>query len=42
MLGANKLLEMAKDIKGFCPIAIGDTYFQLINRSIVLQLQGLF
>jgi hypothetical protein len=29
---------MAKDIKGLCPITIGEVFFQLISRSIVLQL----
>jgi hypothetical protein len=42
MLGANKLLAMAKDIDGLRHIAIGEVFFQLICRSIVLQLWGLF
>jgi hypothetical protein len=32
---------ISKDTKGFCPIVIGEVFFQLISRSIVLQLQGL-
>jgi hypothetical protein len=27
VLGANKLLAMAKDIGGLCPIAIGEVFF---------------
>jgi hypothetical protein len=27
MLGASRLLTMAKDIGGFCPIAIGEVFF---------------
>jgi hypothetical protein len=40
MLGTRKLLIMAKDIG--CLIPIGKAFFQLINRSIVLQLWGRF
>jgi hypothetical protein len=36
MLGANRLLAMAKDIGGLHPIAIGKVFFLLISRSIVL------
>jgi hypothetical protein len=42
VLGANKLLAMAKDISGLCPITIGEMFFQLISRSIVLQLRRSF
>jgi hypothetical protein len=42
MLGANRLLVMAKDIGGFHTILISKVFFQLISRSIVLQLWGLF
>jgi hypothetical protein len=38
MLGANKLLAMAKDIEGLCLIVVNEVFFQLISRSIVLQL----
>ncbi len=38
VLWANKLLAMAKDIGGFCPITTCEVFFQLINCSIVLQL----
>jgi hypothetical protein len=38
VLGANILLAMAKDIGGFCPIAVGEVFLQLISRSIVLHL----
>jgi hypothetical protein len=37
MLGANRLLLMAKNTKGFCLIVVGKVCFQLINHSIVLQ-----
>ncbi len=36
MLGAKRLLAMAKDIGGLHPIAIGKVFFLLISRSIVL------
>jgi hypothetical protein len=42
VLKANKLLVLAKDIRGFHCIAIGKVFFQLINGSIVLKLQWLF
>ncbi len=42
MLGANRLLAMAKDIGGFHPIAIGEVFLWLISHSIILQLWGLF
>ncbi len=42
MLGASKLLAMAKDSGGFHPIVIGKMFFQPINRSIVLQFWGPF
>jgi hypothetical protein len=42
MLGANRLLAMAKDIGGLRPIAINEVFFQIINRSIALQLRGSF
>ncbi len=38
MLWANRLLAMAKDIGALCPITTGEVFFQLINRTIVLQL----
>jgi hypothetical protein len=41
MLGANRLLAMAKDIGGLFPITIGEVFLQLISHSIVLQLRGL-
>ncbi len=34
VLGARRSLVMAKDIKGFYPIPIGETFFQLISHSI--------
>jgi hypothetical protein len=42
MLVANRLLAMAKDICGLCPIAVSEMFIQLINRSIILQLRGPF
>jgi hypothetical protein len=33
---------MAKDIGGFHPIAMGEIFLRLINRSIILQFQGPF
>ncbi len=36
VLGANKLLAMAKDIDDLYPIAMGEVSIRLINRSIVL------
>jgi hypothetical protein len=42
VLGANKLLAMAQDIGGLCPIIISKVFFQLISRSIILQLWGPF
>jgi hypothetical protein len=38
MLGANKLLAMAKKTEGLHPIVVGEASFQLISCSIVLQL----
>jgi hypothetical protein len=40
VLGANRLLAMAKDISGLHPIVIGEVFFQFINHSNVLQLHG--
>ncbi len=40
VLGAIRLLAMAKDTNGLHPIAMGEVFFQLISCSIVLQLQG--
>ncbi len=42
MLGANKLLVMAKDISGLHLIVVSEVFFQLISRSIVLQRHGSF
>jgi hypothetical protein len=36
VLGANKLLAMAKDTDDLYPIAMGEVSIRLINRSIVL------
>jgi hypothetical protein len=36
MLGVNKLLTMAKDISGLCPVTIGKVFFRYINHYIVL------
>jgi hypothetical protein len=36
MLGASRLLVMAKDIGGFHPIAVGEMFFRLITRAIIL------
>jgi hypothetical protein len=36
VLGVNKLLALAKDIGGFRPIIVGEVFFQLISRSIIL------
>jgi hypothetical protein len=38
VLGANKLLAMAKDIGGFRLIVVGEVFFRLISHPIVLQL----
>jgi hypothetical protein len=42
VLGASRLLAMAKDTSGFCLIIVRKVFFQLINCSIILQLQGPF
>jgi len=42
MLKVSKLLIMAKDIGGLCPIVVNEMFLQFINRSIILYLQGLF
>ncbi len=42
ILGASKLLAMAKDINGLRLIAIDEMFLQLINCSIVIQLRGPF
>jgi len=42
VLGASRLLVMAKDTSGFRPIIVGQVFLQLISCSIVLQLQGSF
>jgi len=36
VLGVNKLLALAKDIGGFRPIIVGEVFFRLISRSIIL------
>jgi len=36
MLGASRLLAMAKDFKGLRLIVVGEVFFRLINRSINL------
>jgi len=42
VLGASRLLAMAKDIGGLRPIIISEVFFLFINHSIVLQLRGPF
>ncbi len=42
VLGASRLLAIAKDISGLCHIAIGEVFLRFINHSIVLQLWGPF
>jgi hypothetical protein len=42
MLRVNKLLAMAKDISGLCPIVISEVFLHFISHSIVLQLWGPF
>jgi hypothetical protein len=42
MLGVSKLLTIAKDIGNFSLTIVSEMFFQLINHSIVLQLQGRF
>jgi hypothetical protein len=42
MLGANKLLLIAKDTNGLCFIVVSKVFFLFINRSIILQLWGPF
>ncbi len=37
VLGASRLLAMAKDTSGFRPIAMGEVFPQLISHSIILQ-----
>jgi hypothetical protein len=36
VLGANRLMAMAKDNGNLHPITMGEVFFQLINRSIIL------
>ncbi len=36
VLGVNRLVALAKDIRFFRSIAIGETFFQFISRSIIL------
>ncbi len=33
LLGANRLLAMANDMGGFCPIIVGEVFFQFISHS---------
>jgi hypothetical protein len=42
VLGANKLLAMAKNINGLHPIAMNEVFLQLMNCCIVLLFWGLF
>jgi hypothetical protein len=42
MLGANRLLAMAKDIGGLCLITVSEVFLRLISRSIVLHFGGHF
>jgi hypothetical protein len=42
VLGVNRLLAMVKDTRSLCFISISKTFFQFINNSIILQLQGSF
>jgi hypothetical protein len=42
VLGANKLLAMAKDIDNLHPVVVSEMFLRLISCSIVLQLQGPF
>jgi hypothetical protein len=42
MLGAKKLLAMAKDTGGFRPIVVNEVFLQLMNYCIVLLFWGLF
>jgi hypothetical protein len=37
VLGASRLLAIAKNTGGFRPIDVGDMFFRLISRSIVIQ-----
>jgi len=36
VMGANRLLVMAKDIRGFHPIVVSKVFCPLINHSIIL------
>jgi len=36
VLGVNRLVALAKDIKCFCFIVVGETFFQFISHSIIL------
>ncbi len=42
MMGASRLLVIAKDIGGIRPIAVSKVFFRLISCSIILQLEGPF
>ncbi len=42
MLGASRLLAIAKDTSGFHHIIVSEMFIQFINHSVVLQLQGSF
>jgi hypothetical protein len=42
VLGAIRLLAMAKDTIGFCHVIINEVFLQFISCSIVLQLWGSF
>jgi hypothetical protein len=38
MLGVSRLLAMANETRGFCPIIVGEAFFLFISRSIVRKL----
>ncbi len=42
VLGVNKLLVMAKDTSGLCPIAIGEAFFNLLVVALSYNFEGHF
>jgi len=36
VLGVSRLLVMANDTKGLCPIILGEMFFRFISYSIIL------
>ncbi len=42
MLGVSRLLVMAKDIGGLCPIVIGEVFFDLLVVPLFYNFKGCF